>query len=423
MLEMSRRKFLKVSASTLAGSSLAALGFSLAPALAEVRQYKLSKLSRTTETRNTCPHCSVGCGILMYGLGDNAKNTKASIIQHRRRSRPPGQSRHAVPEGCVVDRLHPQPQPVDASRVSRPRLARVETHLVGRLARPHRRIDEAGPRCEFRREDAGRQDGQPLADHWLPRGLGGQQRSRLSHTQDCTQSWDARVRQSGACLTWPDGGRSCPDVWPWNDDEPLGRHQEHGRDHGDERQRSRGAPVRFQVGDRGEGAPETKLIVVDPRFTRTASVADFYAPIRTGSDIMLLGGVINYLLTHDKIQHEYVKNYTDMSFIVREETSRSRTDCSRVTTRKSANTTRAPGITRRATTVSSRSTRRFSIRARLQPDEAALRHTPEMVSKVCGTPQTSSSRSARCSPRPPRPIAGGRFSTRSAGRITPLARR
>jgi formate dehydrogenase major subunit len=62
-----------------------------------------------------------------------------------------------------------------------------------------------------------------------------------------------------------------------------------------------------------------RLIVVDPRFTRTASVADFYAPIRTGSDIVFLGGVINYLLTRDKIQHEYVRNYTDMSFIVRED--------------------------------------------------------------------------------------------------------
>src|ERR1700722_659519 len=62
-----------------------------------------------------------------------------------------------------------------------------------------------------------------------------------------------------------------------------------------------------------------RLIVVDPRFTRTASVADVYAPIRTGSDIVFLGGVINYLLTQDKIQHEYVRNYTDMSFIVRED--------------------------------------------------------------------------------------------------------
>jgi len=45
--------------------------------LAEVRQYKLE---RTTETRNTCPYCSVGCGLLMYSLGDKAKNAPAEII-------------------------------------------------------------------------------------------------------------------------------------------------------------------------------------------------------------------------------------------------------------------------------------------------------------------------------------------------------
>jgi formate dehydrogenase major subunit len=74
---MSRRQFLKTTGATLAGSSLALMGFSPAPALAEVRSYKLA---RTTETRNTCPYCSVSCGVLMYSLGDGAKNAKASII-------------------------------------------------------------------------------------------------------------------------------------------------------------------------------------------------------------------------------------------------------------------------------------------------------------------------------------------------------
>ena len=64
---------------------------------------------------------------------------------------------------------------------------------------------------------------------------------------------------------------------------------------------------------------KARLIVVDPRFNRTASVADFYAPIRTGTDIVFLGGVIRYLIENDKIQHEYVRNYTDFSFIVRED--------------------------------------------------------------------------------------------------------
>src|SRR6201985_1933781 len=61
-----------------------------------------------------------------------------------------------------------------------------------------------------------------------------------------------------------------------------------------------------------------KLVVVDPRFTRTASVADLYAPIRPGTDIAFLSGVMRYLLENDKIQHDYVRSYTNASLIVKE---------------------------------------------------------------------------------------------------------
>src|SRR5262245_41339963 len=63
---------------------------------------------------------------------------------------------------------------------------------------------------------------------------------------------------------------------------------------------------------------KAKLVVVDPRFTRSASVADYYAPIRVGSDIAFLAGVINYLLSNNKIHAEYVKNYTNATFLVNE---------------------------------------------------------------------------------------------------------
>ena len=61
---------------------------------------------------------------------------------------------------------------------------------------------------------------------------------------------------------------------------------------------------------------KAKVVVVDPRFTRTASVADYYAPVRAGSDIAFLAGVINFLLGNNKIQTEYVRNYTNATFIV-----------------------------------------------------------------------------------------------------------
>jgi len=76
-MDMNRRHFFRVSGAGLVGSSLVALGFSPTAALAETRNFKLS---RTTETRSTCPYCSVSCGVIMYTLGDNAKNNKPALV-------------------------------------------------------------------------------------------------------------------------------------------------------------------------------------------------------------------------------------------------------------------------------------------------------------------------------------------------------
>src|SRR6478736_4689248 len=77
--ELSRRQFLKAAGAGLGGSAVAALGFGGGEeALAQaVRPFKLA---RTTETRNTCPYCSVACGVIMYSLGDKSKNAHSAII-------------------------------------------------------------------------------------------------------------------------------------------------------------------------------------------------------------------------------------------------------------------------------------------------------------------------------------------------------
>src|SRR5256885_3864213 len=61
-----------------------------------------------------------------------------------------------------------------------------------------------------------------------------------------------------------------------------------------------------------------KLIVVDPRFTRTASQADLFCQIRVGSDIAFLGGVIRYAIENNRIAKDYLVNYTNAPFIVKE---------------------------------------------------------------------------------------------------------
>ncbi len=101
---MNRRQFFKVTAAMLSGSSMAALGLAPEAALAEVRQYKLARM---TETRNTCPYCSVGCGILMYGLGDGAKNVKTTIVHIEGDADHPVNRGTLCPKGAsLVDFIH-----------------------------------------------------------------------------------------------------------------------------------------------------------------------------------------------------------------------------------------------------------------------------------------------------------------------------
>jgi formate dehydrogenase major subunit len=61
-----------------------------------------------------------------------------------------------------------------------------------------------------------------------------------------------------------------------------------------------------------------KLIVVDPRYTRSASVSDLYAPIRQGTDIAFLLGLINYCIINDKVQWDYVRAFTNAPYVVKD---------------------------------------------------------------------------------------------------------
>lgn len=66
-------------------------------------------------------------------------------------------------------------------------------------------------------------------------------------------------------------------------------------------------------------AKGAKLICVDPRFSQTAAKADLYAPLRSGTDIPFLGGMINYILANNLYFRDYVVNYTNASFLVNPE--------------------------------------------------------------------------------------------------------
>jgi formate dehydrogenase major subunit len=93
-IEVSRRQFMKLAGAGVAGSAIAGLGFGEAEAMvaAHVRPFKLAK---ATETRNTCPYCSVACGVILYSRGDVKKGEKAEIFHIE------GDSDHPVNRGTL----------------------------------------------------------------------------------------------------------------------------------------------------------------------------------------------------------------------------------------------------------------------------------------------------------------------------------
>ena len=77
-MDMNRRQFFKVCGVGLGASSMAALG--MAPPTAYAESIRHFKLTNTRETCNTCPYCSVGCGLILYSQGSGGKNVAQNII-------------------------------------------------------------------------------------------------------------------------------------------------------------------------------------------------------------------------------------------------------------------------------------------------------------------------------------------------------
>ncbi len=77
-------------------------------------------------------------------------------------------------------------------------------------------------------------------------------------------------------------------------------------------------PVGFQWFMQAKRDRGAKLVHADPRFTRTSAVSDQYLRIRTGTDVAYFGGLINYVLQNNLQQHDYVANYTNAAWLVKE---------------------------------------------------------------------------------------------------------
>ena len=314
-MQVTRRQFFKVSAAGLSASSLVALGFSPATALAEVRQYKLA---RAKEIRNTCTYCSVGCGLLMYSLGDGAKNAKQEIIHIEGDPDHPVSRGSLCPKGAgLLDFVH------SPNRLKFPEVREAGSQEWKRISW-HEAIERIAKHIKTDRDAnivAKNADGVPV-NRWLTTGMLTCS-AASNETGILTQKFirslgivatDTQARICHAptvsALAASFGRGAMTNSWVdiKNADFILVMGGNAAEAH----------TVGFKWAIEAKKQRGAKLVVVDPRFNRTAAVADEYVPIRAGSDIAFLGGVINWLISNDKIQWDYVKAYTNASAIIGE---------------------------------------------------------------------------------------------------------
>src|SRR5512146_2901560 len=89
-MDLSRRSFLKTGVAGAVGISV--LGFDLQPLYA---QSAALKIARTTETRSTCPYCSVSCGVIIHTQGDKARNVRPFVVHVE------GDADHPINQGSL----------------------------------------------------------------------------------------------------------------------------------------------------------------------------------------------------------------------------------------------------------------------------------------------------------------------------------
>jgi len=114
-MHLTRRDFLKVS--TLGGAAATVFGFDLAPAYAQLRELKIA---RAAETRSTCPYCSVSCGVLIYTLGDKAKNVTPQVVHVEGDPDHPINRGTLCPKGASLEQDILNPRRLTKPQVRRP---------------------------------------------------------------------------------------------------------------------------------------------------------------------------------------------------------------------------------------------------------------------------------------------------------------
>lgn len=315
-MQVNRRQFFRMCAGGVAGTTIATLGFAPTTVKAQTREFKLT---HSKETRNNCTYCSVGCGMLLYSRGDGAKNAVSSIFHVEGDPDHPVSRGSLCPKGAgVLDYIK------SATRAKYPEVRRPGSDKWERISWDQA-FDEIARLMKNDRDKnflrinrKGQIVNRWSSTGWLVTSAASNETGMLAWKVARALGMVALETQARVChgpsvsslsATYGRGAMTNN----WNDIKNANLVILMGGN------AAEAHPVGFKWAIEAKITNGAKLIAIDPRFHRTASVSDKYVPIRTGSDIAFLLGVIRYLLNNKQYNRDYMLLYSNASLIVRDD--------------------------------------------------------------------------------------------------------
>jgi formate dehydrogenase major subunit len=328
--KITRRQFLKAGGVAVAGVGVATtLDFSLEATASAI---KVLRIKNVTPTPTICPYCGSGCGLLVYSERDSAgKFVKLLSVQGDPDN--PINRGAACPKGSAMFNLREiynekGEQVINPKRVQKPLYRApgsdkwVEKDWDWMLTRIAEKIKETRDSSFIHKEKIA--DGSEIIVNRTEKiaSIGG---SALDNEECYVLSKMMRSlglvyleTQARLCHSPSVGGlapsfgrgvmtNSLNDMK--NTDCAMCMGSNSAETH----------PMAFKWLLKAREERGAKIICVDPRFTRTASKADIYCPMRSGTDIAFLGGMVKYIIDNELYHKDYVVNYTNAAFIVKDE--------------------------------------------------------------------------------------------------------
>ncbi len=310
---VTRRQFLVLTGGVGAGLALSSLGLNLGPVKAFADELKVNKLKNAKPSTTICPYCGVGCGLI---CSTDVKGGRIINIE--------GDPDHPINEGALCAKGAALFQ---TSANNPERLKKVLYRAPGSDKWEEKSwewaLSEIAKRVKATRDQ-----------YFVEKNDKGQVVNRVeaiahvgSAAMDNEELWPLQAMMRALGLVYVEHqARLCHSSTVPALAESFGRGAmtNHWIDlrnsdcilvMGSNAAANHPISMKWVMKAKEKGA---KLISVDPRFTQTSARADYYAPMRSGTDIAFLGGMIKYIIEKRKYFKDYVVNYTNASFIVGE---------------------------------------------------------------------------------------------------------